>query len=101
MSVRLTTRYMTTLNAKVTSCDQRKSWILHHFFVIHVEATMERMLPTTPVVMNADTGKIIGQAFPIGGRVDTNIFDPATARSLRTKFARIISQQKGDTNNGN
>ena len=46
---------MITLNAKVTSCDQRKSWILQYFFVIQVEATMERMLPTTPVVMNADT----------------------------------------------
>ena len=55
MSPGLTAKYMITLNAKVTSCDQRKSWILQYFFVIHVEATMERMLPTTPVVMNADT----------------------------------------------
>ena len=28
--------------------------------------------------MDADTGKIIGQPFPIGDRVDTNIFDPET-----------------------
>src|SRR5215467_14024961 len=34
--------------------------------------------PKLLVVMNADTGKIIGEPFPIGGRVDTNIFDPAT-----------------------
>jgi DNA-binding beta-propeller fold protein YncE len=34
--------------------------------------------PKTLVMMNADTGKIIGEPFPIGGRVDTNIFDPET-----------------------
>ena len=34
--------------------------------------------PKLLAVMNADTGKIIGEPFPIGGRVDTNIFDPAT-----------------------
>ena len=34
--------------------------------------------PAMMVVMNADNGKIIGPAFPIGGRVDTNIFDPVT-----------------------
>ncbi len=34
--------------------------------------------PKLLVVMNADNGKIIGQAFPIGDRVDTNIFDPET-----------------------
>ena len=34
--------------------------------------------PKMFVVMNADTGKIIGQSFPIGGRVDSNIFDPET-----------------------
>jgi YVTN family beta-propeller protein len=31
------------------------------------------------VVMDADSGKIIGQPFPIGARVDTNVFDPETA----------------------
>jgi DNA-binding beta-propeller fold protein YncE len=34
--------------------------------------------PSLLVVMDADTGKIIGEPFPIGGRVDTNIFDAAT-----------------------
>jgi len=29
--------------------------------------------------MDADTGKIIGQPFPIGVRVDTNVYDPETA----------------------
>lgn len=35
--------------------------------------------PKILVVMNADTGKVIGSPFPIGGRVDTNIFDVETA----------------------
>jgi len=35
--------------------------------------------PKTLVMMNADTGKIIGEPLPIGGRVDTNIFDPETS----------------------
>jgi len=34
--------------------------------------------PRMLVVLNADTGKIIGQQFPIGDRVDTNIFEPET-----------------------
>jgi DNA-binding beta-propeller fold protein YncE len=34
--------------------------------------------PKMLVMMNADTGKIIGEPFPIGGRVDTNVFDPET-----------------------
>ena len=34
--------------------------------------------PKLFVVMNADTGKIIGQAIPIGDRVDATIFDPET-----------------------
>jgi DNA-binding beta-propeller fold protein YncE len=34
--------------------------------------------PKLLVVMDADSGKIIGQSFPIGDRVDTTIFDPAT-----------------------
>jgi hypothetical protein len=33
--------------------------------------------PKMLVVMDADTGKI-GQSFPIGDRVDTNVYDPAT-----------------------
>lgn len=32
--------------------------------------------PAVFVVMNADTGQIIDQSFPIGKRVDSNIFDP-------------------------
>lgn len=34
--------------------------------------------PKMLVMMDADTGKIIGPSFPIGGRVDTNVFDPET-----------------------
>ena len=34
--------------------------------------------PKVLVVMDADSGKIIGQPFPIGARVDTNVFDPNT-----------------------
>ncbi len=34
--------------------------------------------PKLLVVMNADNGKIIGQPFPIGDRVDTNVYDPET-----------------------
>ncbi len=34
--------------------------------------------PAVFIVMNADTGQIVGQSFPIGKRVDSNIFDPQT-----------------------
>jgi YVTN family beta-propeller protein len=34
--------------------------------------------PQLLVVMNADNGKIIGQPFPIGARVDANVYDPQT-----------------------
>ena len=34
--------------------------------------------PTMLVMMDADNGKIIGEPFPIGDRVDANIFDPST-----------------------
>ena len=34
--------------------------------------------PKTLIEMDADSGKIIGEPFPIGGRVDTNVFDPET-----------------------
>ena len=34
--------------------------------------------PQLLVVMDADNGKIIGQPFPIGSRVDSNVYDPAT-----------------------
>jgi hypothetical protein len=34
--------------------------------------------PSVFVVMDADTGKILGAPFPIGARVDTNTYDPET-----------------------
>jgi YVTN family beta-propeller protein len=34
--------------------------------------------PKMLIVMDADSGKIIGPSFPIGDRVDTNVFDPGT-----------------------
>jgi DNA-binding beta-propeller fold protein YncE len=34
--------------------------------------------PSVFVVMDADSGKIIGSPFPIGARVDTTVFDPET-----------------------
>jgi YVTN family beta-propeller protein len=34
--------------------------------------------PKLLVMMDADTGKVIGEPFPIGDRVDANVFDPAT-----------------------
>jgi YVTN family beta-propeller protein len=34
--------------------------------------------PKVFLVMDADSGKVIGQPFPIGGRVDSNTFDPET-----------------------
>jgi len=34
--------------------------------------------PAVFVVMDAETGKLIGPSFPIGGRVDTTVFDPET-----------------------
>jgi len=35
--------------------------------------------PAVFVVMDADTGKIVGPSFPIGERVDTTVFDPETS----------------------
>src|ERR1035441_3428707 len=35
--------------------------------------------PAVFVVMDADTGKIVGPSFPIGARVDTTVFDPKTS----------------------
>jgi hypothetical protein len=55
--------------------------------------------PKLLVVMNADTGKIIGQSFPIGDRVDTNIFDPETgmiAASTREGTIHILHQDSPD-----
>jgi len=35
--------------------------------------------PKLLVVMNADNGKVVGEPFPIGARVDANVFDADTA----------------------
>jgi YVTN family beta-propeller protein len=51
--------------------------------------------PRLFVVMNADNGKIIGQPFPIGDRVDTTVYDPATglvACSTREGTIHIFHQ---------
>jgi YVTN family beta-propeller protein len=51
--------------------------------------------PKLLVVMDADTGKIIADPFPIGDRVDTNIFDPETqllASSTREGTIHIIHE---------
>lgn len=55
--------------------------------------------PRLFVVMNADTGKIIGQPYPIGDRVDTNVFDPATglvACSTREGTIHIFHEDSPD-----
>jgi len=51
-------------------------------------------------MMNADTGKIIGQATPIGDRVDTTIFDPETgmiASATREGTIHIFHEDTPDT----
>src|SRR6516164_10733315 len=51
--------------------------------------------PKMLVVMDADTGKVIGQPFPIGDRVDATIFDPDTqlvASSTREGTIHIIHE---------
>lgn len=35
--------------------------------------------PKVFIAMDADSGKVLGKAFPIGGRVDSAVFDPETA----------------------
>src|SRR5262245_35965651 len=55
--------------------------------------------PKLLVVMDADTGKIIGQPFPIGDRVDTNIYDPETgmiAASTREGTIHIFHEDSPD-----
>jgi len=55
--------------------------------------------PKLLVVMDADTGKIIGEPFPIGDRVDTNVFDPEThlvASSTREGTIHIIHEDSPD-----
>jgi len=43
--------------------------------------------PQLLVVMGADNGKIIGSPFPIGSRVDANVFDPET---------KLVASSTGD-----
>ena len=55
--------------------------------------------PKLLVVMDADNGKVIGQSFPIGDRVDTTIFDPATnvvATSTREGTIHIFHEDSPD-----
>jgi DNA-binding beta-propeller fold protein YncE len=55
--------------------------------------------PKLLVVMDADSGKIIGQSFPIGDRVDTTIFDPETkmvASSTREGTIHIFHEDSPD-----
>lgn len=55
--------------------------------------------PKLLVMMDADTGKIIGQPFPIGDRVDTNVFDPDTglvASSTRQGTIHIFHEDSPD-----
>ena len=55
--------------------------------------------PKLLVVMDADTGKIIGQPFPIGDRVDSNIFDAETrlvASATREGTIHVIHEDSPD-----
>jgi hypothetical protein len=50
-------------------------------------------------MMNADTGKIVGESFPIGDRVDANIYEPETglvALSTREGTLHIFHQDSPD-----
>jgi len=55
--------------------------------------------PKMLVIMDADTGKIVGQPFPIGDRVDTNVYDPETGQifaSTREGTVHIFHQDTPD-----
>ncbi len=55
--------------------------------------------PKVLVMMNADTGKVIGEPFPIGDRVDANIFDPSTntlAAATREGTLHIFHEDSPD-----
>jgi len=55
--------------------------------------------PKLFVIMNADNGKIVGQPFPIGDRVDANIYEPETglvATSTREGTLHIFHQDSPD-----
>lgn len=55
--------------------------------------------PTVLVMMDADTGKIIGDSFPIGDRVDANTFDAGTntlAAATREGTLHIFHEESPD-----
>jgi YVTN family beta-propeller protein len=55
--------------------------------------------PKVFVVMDADSGKIIGQPFPIGDRVDSNVYDPDTglvASATREGTIHIFHEDSPD-----
>jgi len=55
--------------------------------------------PKLQIVMDADTGKVIGQSFPIGDRVDTTVFDAATgmvASATREGTIHIFHEDSPD-----
>jgi YVTN family beta-propeller protein len=55
--------------------------------------------PKLLVMMDADSGKIIGQSFPIGDRVDTNIYDPENrlvACSTREGTIHVFHEDSAD-----
>jgi len=55
--------------------------------------------PEMLVMMDADSGKVIGQAFPIGDRVDANIYDPETgmiAAATREGTIHIFHEDSPD-----
>lgn len=55
--------------------------------------------PKMVVIMDADSGEIIGQPFPIGDRVDANVYDPETgliAAATREGTLHIIHEDSPD-----
>ena len=55
--------------------------------------------PKMLVMMDADTGKVIGEPFPIGDRVDANVFDAATnmlAAATREGTLHIFHEDSPD-----
>jgi YVTN family beta-propeller protein len=55
--------------------------------------------PKMLVMMDADNGRIIGQPFPIGDRVDTNVFDPESslvASATRDGFIFLFHEDSPD-----
>jgi hypothetical protein len=55
--------------------------------------------PKMVVIMDADSGEIIGQPFPIGDRVDANVYDPETGlitAATREGTLHIIHEDSPD-----